>query len=130
MKTLRIRDIAVPQRPDEDCWTVKMRRAMLKALTEEDFADLARSLMTKAKAGDRTALQVVLGQVLQPGPKTLVVHQHFQPRKNKRGKPGRPKKINGNGHVSLPYEPSPEEIERQVNEKRGQKGLPPATWSR
>jgi hypothetical protein len=132
MKTMRLTDIAVPQRPDEDCWTVKMRRAMQDALTECDFSDLARTLMDRAKAGDKTALQIVLGQVLSPGPKTLVVHQHFQPRKKSAA---RSKKINGRGtqvaQQSLPrHDPPIEEVERQVNELRRQKGLSPATWDR
>ena len=119
--TLRIRDITVPQLPDEDCWTVKMRRAMQEALTEEDFADLAKSLMAKAKAGDKAALQVVLGQVLSPGPKTVTINQHFHQQRKGR-KAARVERIGSNSTPG--YMPKPQDISNRVAKLRAAKGLP------
>jgi hypothetical protein len=116
MRSLRVREIDVPQRPDEESWEYRMRRAMREALTEKDFGDLARVLMDKAKAGDRTALQIVLGQLVNAGPKTLVVHQHFDGKKKR--------KANGQAQ----YIPGPEDVASDVAKLRNQKGLPPVQY--
>lgn len=47
-------------------WQVKMRQALINAVSEDDIREIMEGLVARAKQGDRDAIKVVLSYVGQP----------------------------------------------------------------
>jgi len=113
---IKLREITVPQLPEQETWAAKMRAAMRAAITEEDVAAVASKIVEDAKAGNRQAQAQLLG-LLNSGPKTITVNQYRVVRRRKRR--GSKDRV-----VEPRREPTLEEVRDRAAELRRRAGKP------
>lgn len=86
---------ATPQLPEELTYQARLRKAVYDGISEADVADVVKSLVVKAKAGDPKAIDMLFKHVLaaETTPQQLVQNNYYgdeaKPKLKRNGEPSK-----------------------------------------
>jgi len=76
-------------------WTNKLRQAMYDGVSEQDAKEVVQGIVTRAKAGDKTAIQLFFKYLVGEGkaPSTLIQNNYYGHKADPDAEPGSPAKV-------------------------------------